>query len=158
MSYEVLTSTALPRQLAAVQRTLRSSEVSGVIREELGQVWQFLAEHKVKSTGHNVAIYAPAASGGGTGSDMLLDAWFGVEVHELIPASEKVVQMATPTGPVVSTVHWGDYAGMRGAYDALKSWCQTTGRRATATSWEVYGDWFDDWTKVRTDVFFLLED
>src|SRR6476660_1128423 len=108
--YDVLLSTALPRQLAAVQRTLRSSEISGVIRETLGEVWQFLAEHKVKSTGHNVAIYGPAASGGGTGSDTLLDVWFGVEVHERIPASEKVVEMATPAGPVASTVHWGEYA------------------------------------------------
>jgi len=161
MSYEVLISTALPRELAAVNRTLRSSEVSGVIREALGEVWQFLAEQKVKSTGHNVAIYAPAAGSGsdrpGNDSDMLLDCWFGVEVHEVIPPSHTVVQMATAGGLVVSTVHWGDYARLSGAYDALKSWCQATGRSATSTSWEVYGDWFDDWSRVRTDVFFLLE-
>jgi hypothetical protein len=153
--YEVLVSTALPRSLAAVHRTVRVSEIPAVIRDELGKVWQFLAEQKVKSTGHNVAVYGPA--GGGSGADALVDVWFGVEVHELIPPSDQVTQISTPTGPVVSTVHWGDYAGLGGAYDALKSWCQTSGRRAAPTSWEVYGDWFDDWSKVRTDVFFLLE-
>jgi effector-binding domain-containing protein len=152
--YEVLVSTALPRSLAAVRKTVRLGEVPSVIREALGEVWQFLREHKIRSTGHNVAIYAP---GSGSGADAVLDVWFGVEVHELIPPSDNISQIATPTGPVASAVHWGEYANLGGAYDALKQWCTTTGRRAAPQSWEVYGDWFDDWSKVRTDVFFLLE-
>jgi hypothetical protein len=152
-SYDVLATTALPRSLAAVQRSVRVGEAPGVIREALGEVWQFLREHKVRSTGHNVAISAP---GGGTGAETVLDVWFGVEVHELIPASDQVTQISTPTGPVASTVHWGDYAHLGGANAALDRWCREHGRPATGTSWEVYGDWFDDWAKVRTDVFYLL--
>jgi hypothetical protein len=152
--YEVLATTALPRSLAAVRRTLHVGEVPGAIREALGEVWDLLREQKVRSTGHNVALYAP---GGGAGPDSMLDVWFGVEVHERMPASDHVSQIWTPTGPVASTVHWGDYAELGGANAALHRWCEETGRRFTGTSWEVYGDWLDDWAKVRTDVFFLLE-
>ena len=71
--YDVLVTTALPRSLAAVHRSVRAGAVAGIIREALGEVWQFLREHKIRSTGHNVAIYAPASSG-----EPLLDVWFGV--------------------------------------------------------------------------------
>ena len=37
------------------------------------------------------------------------------------------------------------------------AWCRANGHRMTGTCWEVYGDWFDDWAQVRTDVFYLLE-
>jgi effector-binding domain-containing protein len=155
-NYEVLQSNALPRPLAAVRHTVKSSEVPNVIREVLGEVWQFLAEHKIKSTGHNVAVYTPAS--GASGPDMLLDAWFGVEVHETIPASERVQAISTPAGPVISAVHWGEYNRLSGAYEALHAWRKANDRPITSTSWEVYGDWFDDWAKVRTDVFFQLAD
>ena len=153
VSYDVLVSTALPRQLAAVRRRVRRSQISAVIRDELGVVWRFLAEHKVRSTGHNVAVYLGASDGG---PDPILDVWFGVEVHEVIPASEDVVATATPTGPVGSTIHWGEYSAIGAAHDAVRTWCQANGRRTTGVCWEVYGDWFDDWAKVRTDVFYVL--
>ena len=153
MTYEILMVTALPRHLAAVRRSVRRSQIPAVIRDELGVVWRFLAEHKVRSTGHNVAVYLGT---GDSGPDPLLDIWFGVEVHELIPASENVVATTTPTGPVASTVHWGEYALLGEAHAAVLAWCQANGRRTTGICWEVYGDWSDDWAKVRTDVYYLL--
>ena len=159
MEYEVRVSTALPRPLAAVRRTVKVADIPAVIRDELGKVWQFLGEQKVRSTGHNVAVYA-SAGGSGTdrpGPDTLLDVWFGVEVHETIPDSDQIGAISTPAGPVVSVVHWGEYSRLGEAYDALRAWCRANGQRVTGTSWEVYGDWFDDWAKVRTDVYFQLE-
>jgi hypothetical protein len=157
MSYEVRVSTALPRALAAVRWTGRTAEIPAVIRDELGKVWSFLGEHTIRSTGHNVALYTPAEGNARPGPDMVVEAWFGVEVHETIPASEQILEIATPTGPVVSTVHWGEYSGLGAAYDALRAWCREHDQRVTCMSWEVYGDWFDDWAKVRTDVFFQVE-
>jgi hypothetical protein len=154
MSYEILVSNALPRPLAAVRRTVTQAEIPGLIQGLLGEVWHFLGEQKVKSTGHNVALYRLVS---GRGPDMRLDSWFGVEVHETIPLSEHVVATATPAGPVASTVHWGQYSALGEAHAAFHDWCQANGRRLTGTSWEVYGDWSDDWAKVRTDVFYQLE-
>jgi effector-binding domain-containing protein len=152
-TYEVTVSTALPRPLAAVRRTVLRSEISVVIRDLLGEVWQFLRDNKVRSTGHNVAVYTVA---GERGTDLLMDTWFGVEVHEVIPASDHVLPTDTPAGAVASTVHWGEYARLGAAHDAVQAWCRANGRRTTGTCWEVYGDWADDWAKVRTDVFYLL--
>jgi hypothetical protein len=44
---------------------------------------------------------------------------------------------------------------MAPAYAAVEAWCATNGRKSGAT-WEVYGDWDDDPTKRRTDIYFLL--
>jgi effector-binding domain-containing protein len=154
VEYEVVTSEVLPRPLAAVRTTVKLADLSVQIGSLLGEVWQFLANNKVRSTGHNVAIYL---SSSGSGPDLTLDAWFGVEVHETIPASDRVVAVSTPAGRAASVVHWGDYARMHDAYEALESWCDANGHKPARTKWEVYGDWNDDWAKVRTDVFFLLE-
>ncbi len=154
MSYEVIVSTALPRPLAAVRQMVPRGEISAVIRDLLGVVWQFLAANTIRSTGHNVGIYTVAGERNG---DVLMDATFGVEIHEEIPTSHTVVSTSTPAGRVASAVHWGDYARLSEAHAAVQAWCRANGYGVSATCWEVYGDWFDDWAKVRTDVFYLLE-
>jgi effector-binding domain-containing protein len=154
MAYEVRLSTALPRPLAAVRQTVKRSDLPTVIQGLLGEVWRFLGDNTVRSTGHNVALYLAAS---GSGPDVTLDAWFGVEVHETLPPSERVVATSTPAGPVASTVHWGRYSNLGDAHDAVQAWCRENGHRTTGTCWEVYGDWSDDWAKVRTDVYYLLE-
>ena len=156
MSYEVLVSTALPRQLAAVRRTVKASEIPSVIQGALGEVWSFLGEHRIRSSGHNVALYGPAD--GGSGPDTLVDAWFGVEVHETIPASDRILTTATPAGLVASAVHWGEYSSLGDAHAAVRAWCQANGRGFSGVAWEVYGDWFDDWSMVRTDVIYQLDE
>jgi effector-binding domain-containing protein len=152
-SYDIQVATALPRTLAAVRRTLPRAEISAVIRDDLGEVWAFLRETGVRSTGHNVAIYTAA---GPRGADLLMDATFGVEVHAGIPPADRVVATTTPAGPVATTVHWGEYSRLSEAHDAIQTWCRANDHRMTGTCWEVYGDWSDDWAQVRTDVFYLL--
>jgi effector-binding domain-containing protein len=160
MSYDVRLSVALPRPLAAVRRTVQRSAIPSLIQGILGEVWQFLRDNQISSFGHNVAIYARASdvSAVSDGGDITLDAWFGVEVHETIPVSESVLAVSTPDGPVASTIHWGQYSGLGAAHTAVQDWCAANGHRLTGRCWEVYGDWFDDWAKVRTDVFYELAD
>lgn len=54
-----------------------------------------------------------------------------------------------------ATTHWGDYR-LGEAHDAVVTWCRTTGHTLAGISWEVYGHWHDDPTKIRTDIFYLL--
>jgi effector-binding domain-containing protein len=154
MSYEIIVSTALPRPLAAVRKTVRLAELSALIQGLLGEVWQFLGSNAIRSTGHNVALYLSTS---GRGANLSCDAWFGVEVHETIPPSEQVVATSTPAGRVAATVHWGQYTGLADAHAAVRAWCQANGHRLSGPSWEVYGDWSNDWANVRTDVFYQLE-
>jgi effector-binding domain-containing protein len=68
----------------------------------------------------------------------------------------EIQPVSTPAGEVATTAHFGDYAQMAPAYDALEQWWTGSGRRPAGVSWEVYGDWDDDPAKVRTDIYFLL--
>src|SRR5688572_11060570 len=133
MDYEVLISEALPRPIAAVRTSVKLADLSVQIGSILGEVWAFLGANKVRSTGHNVALYLSST---GSGADITLDAWFGVEVHETIPASERVAAISTPAGRVASTVHWGNYAGIPEAHSAVREWCEANGHRITGTDWE----------------------
>jgi hypothetical protein len=37
------------------------------------------------------------------------------------------------------------------------AWCRTHGRRVAGPSWEIYGHWTEDESRLRTDVYHLLE-
>lgn len=63
---------------------------------------------------------------------------------------------ATPGGTVATTVHMGPYDQMQQAHTAIHRWMRENGRQHAGPSWEVYGDWSDDPTKLRTDIFYLL--
>ena len=45
---------------------------------------------------------------------------------------------------------------MGAAYAAVREWCVASGRELTGTSWEIYGDWTDDPTKLETRIVHLL--
>jgi effector-binding domain-containing protein len=96
----------------------------------------------------NVVIYR------GNPAALTIDA--GVEVFTEFTGHGEIQPVSTPAGEVATTAHFGDYAQMAPAYDALEQWWTGSGRRPAGVSWEVYGDWDDDPAKVRTDIYFLL--
>lgn len=63
---------------------------------------------------------------------------------------------ATPAGTVATTVYMGPYDKMGPAHEAICRWARENGRKLAGPSWEVYGHWNDDPTKLRTDIFYLL--
>ena len=147
MAYDVAVERVAARQLAAARGTAAShAELGPLILRLLDDVWATLRQQGVR-TGHNVVVYFG-------GPPLAIAA--GVEVFEAFEATETVQPLSTPAGEVATTPHWGDYSQMRGAYAALEAWCAANGRGRTRISWEVYGDWDEDPTRVRTDVYFLL--
>lgn len=54
------------------------------------------------------------------------------------------------------TTHVGSYAKLVAADDAIHSWRAATGRSFAGYSWEIYGDWTHDPTKLETQVVYLL--
>jgi hypothetical protein len=138
------------RQLAAASSDLANrAELGRTMIRLLDQVWPVLRGQGVR-TGHNVVLYQGGAGG-------VLHMTAGVEVPDGFEPTDVVCPANTPPGEVATVTHWGDYSAMRPAYEALEAWCRTNQRQRTSISWEVYGDWFEDPSQVRTDIFFLLE-
>jgi effector-binding domain-containing protein len=145
MDYEITANDAPPRHLAVVRGGASRVELGRTIVKLLDKVWPVLRGQGVR-TGHNVVLYF-----GG-----LAHIEAGVEVFSDFVDAGEVRHSQTPAGPAVTTVHWGDYSEMAGAYAALARWCEANGRRQTGTSWEVYGDWADDPQQRRTDIYLQL--
>ncbi len=65
---------------------------------------------------------------------------------------------ATPAGTVATAAHIGPYDQLGQAHQAIHKWVRENNRRIAGVSWEVYGHWTDDPTKLRTDIYYLLAD
>ena len=61
-----------------------------------------------------------------------------------------------PGGSVITATHWGDYANMRATYDVLHAEVKAKDLTRIWTSLEIYGDMYDDPSKVRTDLYLYL--
>jgi effector-binding domain-containing protein len=144
--YEVTVTTVEATTLAVCRASADREHIGEAIMGALDKVWPFIRANGIES-GHNVVVYY-----GGPG-DMAI----GVQTLSPVPANDVVETLQTPAGRVATTTHWGSYDGLHGAFEAVHDYCRREGLQMTGTSWEVYGDWSDDPSKVRTDVFVLIE-
>jgi hypothetical protein len=129
----------VPEQPIAIVRGLATrANLPARIRELFDQ---FYAGFKGKG-GLNVVLYGDSAAGG-------FEIACGVQV-------EQGGNGSTPRGDVATTVYLGPYDQMKPAHVAIHTWARENGRQFAGPSWEVYGHWSDDPTKLRTDIFYLL--
>ena len=146
MAYEACRVDVAAQPIAAVRRSTTRAELGKAIIGGFDVLWPFLRANGAR-TGRNVVIYRKG----------LTDIEIGVEIFSDVTPAGEVFISATPSGQAVVATHFGDYAEMHGAYQAIERWCKDAGRR-TGPSWEIYGHWEDDPAKRRTDIFFLLAD
>jgi effector-binding domain-containing protein len=152
MGIEVCVEIVEPRRLAAVRRQVRIGAVASVWRPALDQVWAFLrSQPGLHTDGHNIFIYHHPAS---RADPMNVD--FGVEVTQSFSPSGEVYETTTPRGEAAVAVHRGAYDQLRGTHDAIHQWAKSHKRVFASTSWEIYGDWSDDPSKLETTVVYLL--
>ena len=153
MNYEIVIETVSPQRLAAVRRRVRVADIGRTWKPALDLVWEFLRRHKgLRTDGHNCFLYHhPEAR------EAPMDIDFGVQVVRPFDAEGEVICTETPAGEVAMTTHVGSYAGLKAAHDAVHSWRAATGRNFAGQSWEIYGDWTDDETKLETQVVYLLQ-
>jgi effector-binding domain-containing protein len=141
-----------PRLLAAVEREVAAGGVREVWRSALDQVWAFLrSQPGLRTDGHNIFVYHHPMK---DGDPMKAD--FGVEVTREFTASGEVRPVRTPAGEAAVVRHVGPYDGLAQAHRAIHEWTTESGRGLAGTSWEVYGDWNEDPTKLETLVMYLL--
>lgn len=153
MSYQVTTSTVESQLIAAVRCSVVVGEVGRVWGSALDLVWAFLRSHPEIQRGHNFFLYYHPARRGEP-----MDVYFGVQAMERFEGEGEVICADTPAGEVVMTTHVGGYDQLSGAHNAIHAWCASSGREFGGSSWEIYGDWNDDPTKVETQVVYLLSD
>ncbi len=150
MSYTVELKNVPATPLLVVRRRAAKDQLSRVVPDGCGLVWNFLRENNINPRGRNVAIYR------GTGTPEL-DVEIGVEVAANAVGGGEVVLSATPSGMVATVAHIGPYSLLMKANEAIKAWCDANNHQIAGPSWEVYGHWTDDVTKLRTDVYWLLK-
>jgi GyrI-like small molecule binding domain len=135
--------------LAVVRRRVSASELSRVVPECCGIVWNTLRAQRVRP-GRNVAVY--------WNPDIRLEV--GVELAEPFGEEDGLVRSATPGGLVAFTTHLGPYGQLGRAHDAIRDWCAANGHRLAGPNWEIYGHWQDAWnadpSQIRTDVFYQV--
>jgi effector-binding domain-containing protein len=139
------------RPLAVVRRRATKQQLSKVIPEACGIVWNVIRSQQVQGAGRHVAVYL----------DDQINLEVGVELEAPFAGHGDVVGSATPAGAVATATHLGPYQTLGQTHDAVKQWCAQNGRTPAGPSWEIYGHWLDAWnndpSQIRTDVFYLLK-
>jgi effector-binding domain-containing protein len=135
--------------LAVIRRQARPSELSRLVPECCGLVWNEVRAQQAKA-GRHVAIY--------WNGDIRLEV--GVELLGPLAEHGEVVLSATPAGAVASAAHFGPYNGLGAAHDAIRQWCKANNHSLAGPNWEIYGHWQPEWntdpSQIRTDVYYQL--
>jgi hypothetical protein len=145
-TYAVHIEDVAEQLLAASRERTTMRRVSQDIRRLLEAPWALIRERpELRRGGHNVALYHDAAT-----------VEVGIQIVAPFAPTDLVVCSATPAGTVATTAHLGPYDALGYAHDAVHAWCARSQRRLAGPFWEIYGDWNDDPSQLRTDVLYLL--
>ena len=153
-AYAVRTERAGAAPIAVVRRRAAAGQLSRVVPEACGTVWNALKAAGVKG-GRHISVYLSKSADG------QIEVEIGAEVGGAFAGQGEVVGSATPAGEVATTTHFGPYNRLGDAHGAIRDWCAASGRTPAGPNWEVYGHWLPEWdkdpSKIRTDVFYLLK-
>jgi len=152
MRREIRVETVQAEWVAAVRARAPVGGVAQVWKPALDQVWAFLRANGGVKRGHNLFLYHHAAH-----RDEPMEIDFGVQVADPFEPVGNVRCIATPAGEVASIVHIGPYDRMGDAHAAIHAWCSANTRTIGPASWEIYGDWTDDPSRLETTIKYLLD-
>ena len=140
-----------PLLLALTQEELPRSQIAVRIRGmfDIVYVWLRDAPAAVRQGGHNYALYDQC-----TPQSLRVQVGFPVSGRFADTDLVKCVQLAP--GRAAHAVHVGPYADLHRTYAALNAWCSQRALTLTGQSWEVYGDWTEDSSKLETGLFLRI--
>ena len=151
MPQDVQLETVTPVTVAAVRARVRIPEIASAWKPALDQVWAFLRARPEIRPGHNLFLYHHPAN-----REDPIDVDFGVEVSQRFEPEGAVRCIDTPAGETATTLLIGPYSKMPAAHQALHDWCRQNNKQIGAASWERYGDWEQDETKLKTWIYYVL--
>jgi len=150
MPYEIrLTDTeAIPT--AVIRGRVPATELSKFVPAACGEVWAFIRSAGLPRPGRHTALYLDGGA-----------VEVGAEASEPFAGNERVHFSKLPAGRVATTTHFGPYGRLGEAHSEIRRWCAEHGYERSNVCWEIYGHWDQSWntdpSKIRTDVFHLLE-
>jgi effector-binding domain-containing protein len=152
MRYQIELTHSPSIHTAVIRGRVRSNELSKFVPAACGEVWSFIRSAGLPRPGRHVALYLD-----GQGSVEV-----GAEVSGPFAGNDRVHCSQLPAGRVVTAIHYGPYSRLGEAHAAIRVWCAEHQHPLSGISWEIYGHWDESWnsdpSKIRTDVFYLLED
>jgi len=138
-----------PVLLAVAQEELPREQVSKRILGLFDVVYRWNKDAGIARTGNNHALYDCC-----TPTSLRLQV--GFPVSERFADTELITCVQLAPGRAAHAVHVGPYAELHQTYAALHRWCADQGLALTGESWEVYGDWSDDPSKLETGLFLRI--
>lgn len=149
MSYEFDIVEVPPVTLAVCETFLKQADIPSRIIKMFDIVYGWLREASVKQVGHNYAIYDQFGTNG-----MRMRVGFPVSATFDNGSLVHCLELGAMTAAY--TKHLGPYSGLHAAYSELNQWCSKESLHRDAFSWEEYGDWNDDPSKLVTDLYIKL--
>jgi effector-binding domain-containing protein len=146
MTYAVTVQDVEARPTAVVAATATWREYPSLWKPMLDEVWACLRAAGIHRGCRNIMLYL----------DDTPSVEVGVELLQPCPLTGRVVSSSLPAGRVAATVHYGSYAGLGAANDAVIAWCVAEGLARIGVRWEVYGPHDEDPAKVWTEIYHQL--
>ena len=138
-----------PVLLAVTDAQTKQAEIPSRISAMFDIVYAWLRNSGVEQTGQNYVVYDQFGRDG-----MRMRVGFPVSKAFTDTAQVKCLQLAG--GKAAHTTVVGPYSGISAAHMDLNAWCAQHEHALAGQSWEVYGDWVEDESKLVTDVYFRL--
>jgi len=135
-----------PVLLALTQEEVPRGQIPARIRAMFDIVYAWIREAPVRQAGHNYALYDRC-----TPHSLRVQVGFPVSARFADTERVKCVELAA--GRAAHAVHVGPWAELHRTYAALDAWCSERALALTGESWEVYGDWCEDPSRLETELF-----
>ena len=139
--------------IAAIEARTTVEGLPATIGRLLDAVWAFLRASDL-TTHHNVVLYRGdlrAEDGGVIEVGVQVDRPF--DDHD---APDGVRSREIPAATVARAVHVGPYDRMGETHAAIHRWCEEHGHVVDGLSWEIYGDWNDDVSRLETECAWVV--
>lgn len=146
MPHSVTVVDVQARPTAVVPAVTTWREYPTVWKQLLDEVWECLRTNGITRGCRNVMLYL----------DDTPRVEVGVELLTPCPLTGRIVRSELPAGRAAKTVHYGSYAELGAAHDAVLTWCEAQGLSRTGVRWEVYGPHHDNPTQTWTEIYWQL--
>jgi effector-binding domain-containing protein len=113
-------------------------------------IYSWLRAAPVTQTGNNYALYDI-----GSGPNLLVRV--GFPVSAAFADTEDIRCFTLAPGNAAHAVHTGPYSGLHHTYAVLQAWCKQEKLQLASQSWELYGDWQKDESKLETGIYLRLQ-
>jgi effector-binding domain-containing protein len=139
-----------PLTLAVAEMFVKRSEIPQHILKLFDAVYAWTRATGTKPAGHNYAVYDQFCD---TGMRMRA----GVPVAAPFADTPTVKCMQLEGGKAAHTTHRGPYSEMHVGWSRVHEFCEAQSLQQAGISWELYGDWNDDPSKLLTDIYVKLK-